>query len=232
MPSETYGVRPLLEVIVTSRAEALEAEAGGAGRLELVRSLEHGGLTPSLKMIEAVFKTVTIPVRVMLRRRPVLGLDPEEIPGLANCARQILRFPIDGFVIGAIRNGEPDLTSVRAVLGDLDCRATFHRAFDDVLDKHEAVLAIKTVPQIDRVLTDGGRGNWPTRKARLSGWQAVAAPEMRVLVAAGLNEDALGAIASRKTNFEFHVGRAVREGQSTFGRVRRDLVSALLNGKQ
>ena len=36
----------LLEVIATSLDDALAAEDGGAGRLEIVHDLERGGLTP------------------------------------------------------------------------------------------------------------------------------------------------------------------------------------------
>ncbi len=37
---------PLLEVIACSIDDAIAAERGGAGRLEVVSSLEAGGLTP------------------------------------------------------------------------------------------------------------------------------------------------------------------------------------------
>ena len=57
----------LLEVIVSSVEDALEAEQGGAGRLEVVRSLEVGGLTPSLELVRQICQRVKIPLRVMLR---------------------------------------------------------------------------------------------------------------------------------------------------------------------
>jgi len=62
-----------LEVIVTSIEDAVEAEAGGADRLELVRALEVGGLTPELDLIRTVLQTVKIPVRVMLRETPSMS---------------------------------------------------------------------------------------------------------------------------------------------------------------
>jgi len=229
MPSKRYGVRRLLEVIVTSADEASEAETGGANRLELVRDLAIGGLTPSLEVIETVLRSVSVPVRVMLRARPSLELSSDEIPELAACARQIAAFPIDGLVIGAVKDGEPDIPAVQAILGDLDCRATFHRAFDEAANKVEAIAAIKQIPQIDRILTGAGPGTWAERKPRVLEWQAIASPEIRILVAAGLSHDALIAIPGSTSDFEFHVGRAAREGNTTFGKVRRELIARLLS---
>ena len=59
----------LLEVIACSVNDALEAERGGAGRLEVVRELGKGGLTPALQLVEEITKVVSIPVRVMIRER-------------------------------------------------------------------------------------------------------------------------------------------------------------------
>jgi copper homeostasis protein CutC len=56
-----------LEVIVTTVDEAIEAEAGGADRLELVRALDVGGLTPEISIARGVLAAVRIPVRVMVR---------------------------------------------------------------------------------------------------------------------------------------------------------------------
>ena len=55
---------------MTSGAEAQAAERGGADRLELVRDLDVGGLSPSLDIVAEVLATSSIPVRVMLRETP------------------------------------------------------------------------------------------------------------------------------------------------------------------
>ena len=47
-----------LEVIATSVDDALAAEQGGAARVELVRSLDRGGLTPPLALVDAVLAHV------------------------------------------------------------------------------------------------------------------------------------------------------------------------------
>jgi copper homeostasis protein len=57
---------PLLEVIVCSVADAVEAERGGAGRLEIVRDLHQGGLTPSLELVREIKLATELPVRTSI----------------------------------------------------------------------------------------------------------------------------------------------------------------------
>ncbi len=56
----------LLEVCADSVRSAVEAQAGGADRIELCSGLVIGGLSPSVAMFEQVKKkNVDIPVRVL-----------------------------------------------------------------------------------------------------------------------------------------------------------------------
>ena len=59
----------LLEVCADSVRSAVEAQAGGADRIEFCSGLVIGGLSPSVAMFEQVKKNIDIPVRVLLRPR-------------------------------------------------------------------------------------------------------------------------------------------------------------------
>ena len=48
-------------------ADAREAARGGADRLEVVRDLESGGLTPPLALVAAIAAETALPLRVMVR---------------------------------------------------------------------------------------------------------------------------------------------------------------------
>ena len=126
----------ILEVIVTSLNEAIEAELGGADRLELVCSLESGGLTPPLRLVREVVERVSIPVRVMLRENASMSIGgPAELNTLQCKARTLAELPIDGLVFGFLKDGALDLTATKELLAEAPrCQATFHRAFDHLRD--------------------------------------------------------------------------------------------------
>ena len=61
--------RILLEICCGSLEDALEAEGGGADRVELCSALFLGGLTPSLGTIMEAKARLKIPIVVMIRPR-------------------------------------------------------------------------------------------------------------------------------------------------------------------
>ena len=216
-------------MIVTSLDEAIEAELGGADRLELTRSLEMSGLTPPLSLVQSVVERVSIPVRVMLRENASMSIRSQtEINTLQTSTRALAQLPIDGLVLGFINRDVLDLAATKQVLAAApNCRATFHRAFDNLRQPLRALQELKQLPQIDRVLTSGGEGSWAERKARLLAWRSAAVPQIKIILAAGLCASSLAENSKDLSDIEVHVGRAVRIPQVTSGTVNRSQVAAL-----
>ncbi len=219
----------ILEIIVTSVEEAREAEAGGADRLELVSNFAAGGLTPDLRVVEGVLAKVRIPVRVMLRDTPTLRIVGEqELERLARHAAQFAALPIDGLVLGFAHEGRLDLASTRALLSCAPgLNATFHRAFEEASDPLCAIEELRTLPQIDRVLTSGGDGAWRDRSRRLNAWQKAAGSDLKLLVGVGLCDCVLAGLRDEPSLEEAHAGRAARFPTTVHGQLRRERVSAL-----
>lgn len=218
-----------LEVIVTSACEALDAEMGGADRLELTRDLDTGGLTPRAEAVRHVLASVSIPVRVMVRETASLSIESEsEVASLRVQAAAIAAFPVNGLVIGFVKDGEIDSDATRRVLDAAPhCRATFHRAFDEAADPLRAIECLKKIRAIDRILTSGGTGEWPERKRRLMEWQRAASPEIKLIVAAGLCPLALAELQAEDSPFEFHVGRAARRQHIVSNPIDREQIASL-----
>ena len=220
---------PLLEVIVCSVADAIEAERGGANRLEIVRDLHQGGLTPSLKLVSEIKQASELPVRVMLRESPGYRINgPDEIDRLCRAAETFASLDVDGLVLGFLNDGEVDVELTQRVLACASqIQATFHHAFENSNDKLRALTEIKRLSQVDRILSHGGTDQLRSRIQRLAEYEHAAAPELTILAGGGIDGEAIVGIKRATRIREFHVGRAARLNFQVDGAVQSSLVSGL-----
>jgi copper homeostasis protein len=197
----------LVEVIACSLADAIAAENGGAGRLEIVRSPEVGGLTPAVALVGEIVAAVSIPVRVMLRENPGFEVAGETgIAALCSAAREFSQMAVDGVVIGFLRGPDLDLPVIKRVLSAAPgLKATFHRAFEELPDHEAAVAALKRLPQFDRILAS------PARVHNLNRLVECAASELTIIAGGGLDGASLERLLQTSTIREFHFGGAVRK---------------------
>ena len=207
---------------MTSGAEAQAAERGGADRLELVRDLDVGGLSPSLDIVAEVLATSSIPVRVMLRETPDFTAgNKAAIEELEHRAMEFRLAGANQFVMGFIRDGMIDEASIGDILGKVPgCQVTFHRAIEAVTDPISAVGRLKTFQQIDRVLTSGPPGDWGAKREFLEQLQEASRPDITVVVGGGLDENSLALVAQSELLNEFHVGKAARDSSGVVSKER------------
>lgn len=222
---------PILEVIACSVADAVEAEKGGAGRLEVVSDFALGGLTPPLKLVRDILAAVRIPVRVMLRENKGYTVaDAAEKERLCTMARELSKLHIDGLVLGFLRDGEIDLAPMARILSHApNLKATLHHAFEEARDPLQAIRLVKGHRQIDRILTYGGSGDWSEKIERLAGYEWQARPEITILAGGGLNKQVIQTIREATGICEFHIGRAARAPQHADGMVQAARVRELVN---
>jgi copper homeostasis protein len=221
---------PVLEVIVCSVADAIEAEKGGAKRLEIISDFARGGMTPSVELVRDVLAAVSLPVRVMLRESENYRVtDEPEIERLCGYAHELAALEVDGLVLGFIQEEQVDFELCRSILSCAPGQtATFHHAFEETRHPSEAIEKLKALGQVDRILTDGGRGNWSQKIGRLGWYERKANPEIKILAGGGLNLQRIQAIRSNTGISEFHVGRAVRVQSQIDGPVQSALVHELV----
>lgn len=201
----------LLEVIVTSLEDAREAQAGGADRLEIVRDLEVGGLTPPLALVREIVVQVTTPARVMVRENAGFAVDgAQETDRLRRAMADFAALHIDGVVLGFLDKGRVDLRTTERILSEApSVRATFHRAFEQTEAPLDDLAALEGLPQIDRILTSGGPGEWPEKAARLAALQQ-ACRRITILAGGGMTLEGVRYLRRHTALREFHVGAAVR----------------------
>jgi copper homeostasis protein len=152
-----------------------------------------------------------------------------EMSILKSLAEAIAKLPVDGLVLGFVRGNEVDAVATREVLAVAPhCRATFHRAFEHTLDPLSAIRTLKQIPQIDRILAGGGDGSWLQRKRHLLEWQYAAAPEIGILVGAGVSSaELMTELLADRDFHEVHIGRAARIPPEYSGAVLRQQVALL-----
>ncbi|XP_073451662.1 copper homeostasis protein cutC homolog isoform X2 [Aquarana catesbeiana] len=147
----------LMEVCVDSVESAVNAERGGAGRIELCASLLEGGITPTIGLLQIVKQYVQIPVFVMIRPRGGDFLySDREVEVMKADIRLAKIHGADGLVFGALtEDGRIDTELCMDLLAvSRPLPVTFHRAFDMVYDP---LLAMETLISLgfERVLTSG-----------------------------------------------------------------------------
>lgn len=163
----------LLEGCVTSASEAVAAARGGAGRLELCRELQTGGMTPSGALLDSVLEALDrtghgrVPVFCMVRDDPDGFAPPAGGPGAsAMAAAALLSRGAAGLVTGYLtEDGQVDGEALLAVLQAAEgMPVTFHRAFDHARDLY-AALERAAALGVARILTGGGPGTaWAGRQ--------------------------------------------------------------------
>ena len=93
----------VLECCADSVQSAINADKGGAHRIELCSALVIGGLSPSVCLFDEVMKNCSIKVNVLLR--PRLGdfcYDDYEIEIIKNEIKMFLDRGANGVVIGVL----------------------------------------------------------------------------------------------------------------------------------
>ena len=219
----------LLEVIVCSLEDALEAERGGADRMEVVRDLDRGGFTPSLDLVRKIKSRVQVPMRVMLRESEDEDRPPRPVlEKLSSTLSELEEIGIDGVVLGYLSDGQVDTETMIEILSTArKISATFHHAFDNSRVPVQTIRALHKLPQVDHVLTSGGLGTLSARGARLNQYCDTAGATLTILAGGGMTPEVLRDLTATTNVREFHVGRAARDPNS--GNVSASLVSQLKN---
>jgi copper homeostasis protein len=153
----------LLEICCGSIDDAIQAEKGGADRVELCSALFLGGLTPSIGTIQEANRRLKIPVMAMVRPRGGGFCYTEaEMATMERDAEAAIDSGADGVVFGILdSDGKVDekrTKRMRQLIGKRE--AVFHRAFDVTPDPFEALEQLVDLG-ITRVLTSGQKDTVP-----------------------------------------------------------------------
>ena len=184
----------LLEICCGSTEDAVEAERGGADRVELCSALFLGGLTPSIGSLDEAKHRLKIPVMAMDRPRQAgFCYSATEFAVMERDADRLLEHRADGIVFGILNaDGTVDTARSRMIRNRIGKRqAVFHRAFDVTPDPFHTLEELIDLG-ITRVLTSGQRNGAPQGSALIRELVDQARGRIEVLPGAGIGLDNIG----------------------------------------
>lgn len=177
----------ILEACVDSHQAALDAVQAGAQRIELCSRLDLGGLSPHFRLIRACIKSVSVPLKVMVRPRGGDFLCSEK--DLKQMLKEILmlkRFGVQELVLGCLdEKDEVDMVAMDTLVkASFGMKITFHRAIDASSDPLLSLEKLRGFKNITSILSSGGAETALDGKEVLRKMK-VAAGERFTLIAAG-----------------------------------------------
>lgn len=197
----------LLEACVDTVQSAINAQAGGADRVELCDNLADAGTTPSHGTIVAALAALHIPVFPIIRiRGGGFVYEAAELEVMRLDVIHARELGCAGVVIGALtEHGEVDGHAVmllQSAAGELP--VTFHRAFDVCADP---IIALETLIDlgISRILTSGQRETaWEGREL-IAALRRQAEGRIVIMAGGGVDESNVADLVRETGVSELHV---------------------------
>ena len=200
--------RDLFEVCAGSVQDCINAQLGGADRVELNSALHLGGLTPSLAMLKLVKEKTSLKVICMDRPRAAgFCYDDVEIETMFEDAKILLENGADGISFGFLNSDATiNVTETKKMvelIHQYQKEAVFHRAFDCVDDPMHAIKQLIDCG-VDRILTSGLQPTAMQGASVLEKLQSEFGNWIELLAGSGINANNIRALKEQTGIHQFH----------------------------
>ncbi|MEI0517262.1 copper homeostasis protein CutC [Brachyspira murdochii] len=196
-----------IEICVDSVESCINAEKGGANRLELCVNMFEGGTTPSYGVLELAREKVNIPIYAMVRPRGGdFCYDDTEFEIMKREIKLIKELKIDGIVFGILtKEGNVDKERCSKLLELWGSgKATFHRAIDVSCDLNKSCEDIISIG-FERILTSGGEANVMSGIIKLKELVSKYNDKITIMPGSGINERNIEYIKDTLKANEYHM---------------------------
>jgi copper homeostasis protein len=212
-----------IEICAGSLRSALNAQQGGAYRVELCDNLKEGGTTPSFAQIALARKYLNLKLYVIIRPRGGDFLyDDLEFEMMKTDIVQCRDLGCDGVVFGILKkDGSVDVERCRELkqaAGTLG--TTFHRAFDRCQDPFAALEEIIALG-FERILTSGMENTAIKGASLIAKLIEQANDRISIMPGAGVNSENLKELIELTGATAFHTSaKGVFKSEMLFTDVR------------
>lgn len=214
----------VLECCADSVQSAINAEKGGANRIELCSALVIGGLSPSVCLFDEVMKNCSIKVNVLLR--PRFGdfcYDDYEIEIIKNEIKMFRERGANGVVIGVLKpDGTLDMEKMKYLMEEAKgIDVTLHRAFDVAKDPYKTLEQAKELG-VNTILTSGQK-NSAMEGAELLKDLVSKSENVDILIGSGVSAEVIKPLYDMTKAASYHMsGKVTLKSRMTY---RKDGVS-------
>lgn len=186
------GTDYIAEVCCGSYYDAVQAQKGGAERIELNSALALGGLTPSAAALRLIKENMpSLKVIAMVRPRGAgFCYTEEEFLEMEAAAKELLESGADGIAFGCLRaDASLDMEKNKRMVSIIKERgkeAVFHRAFDCVENPFEVMEQLIGIG-VNRVLTSGLKARAMDGAEMIRDLQERYGSRIEILAGSGVN---------------------------------------------
>ncbi|WP_280743897.1 MULTISPECIES: copper homeostasis protein CutC [unclassified Parabacteroides] len=197
----------IIEICANSAQSCVEAEAGGAKRVELCAAIPEGGTTPSYGEIKTAQElTSALDIHVIIRPR---GGDflytPAEVQSMLYDIEMAKQLKVQGVVFGCLtKEGDIDLPLLyKLIEAAKPLSVTFHRAFDVCRDPFVALEQLIEAG-CNRILTSGQQPDAVKGIPLIAKLVKQAAGRIIIMPGCGVRENNIAQIEAETGATEFH----------------------------
>lgn len=207
-----------LEIACCNIESVVNANKGGASRIELFENLPEGGCTPSYGLIKKAKQISNIPIYVMIRPRGGGFVYSEyELDQMRWDIEMCHQLGVDGIVLGVLdanRNVHIPICQELLTLWE-NKPATFHRAIDQTYDIESSVRSVIDLG-FERILTSGGKPTAPEGLDTILKLKSKFGHQLSIMPGSGISIDNVILFAEFS---EIHATcKAMKEDSGLFGK--------------
>lgn len=204
-----------LEIACFNLESAVIAQENGADRVELCTNRAAGGTTPNFELTKTVRDKVTIDLNVMIRPRSGNFVYSNfEFEQMKSEILALKKLQVDGFVFGILKEdgtiNEQQNAELVALANPLSC--TFHRAFDGVKNKLEALESLIECG-FKTILTSGEETNSVDGVDVLAALVEKANNQIVIMPGGGLRSTNIGLLKEKTKAVFYHSSALIGMGE-------------------